>query len=193
MFYWDINQNSNVWRICHAWYSNRYNQEIMIFWYKLKLNMIWCEIVTTPHNYAFKGDKVIKNRCYSIYIIIQKVFRLLENYNSQVFLCWMIQEEISEVKMEYFISDLDISLILNQNNFVRKYADLTESRFLLCGTFGNSQITSCLSHAPLRTIESKWLHLLYWPFHLPLCKVTTSPNFKFTKFILCSSYKKKVK
>ena len=62
----------------------------------------------------------------------------------------MIQEEISEVKMEYFISDLDISLILNQNNFVRKYADLRESWFLLCGTFGNSQITSCFSHAPLR-------------------------------------------
>ena len=59
----------------------------------------------------------------------------------------MIQEEISEVKMEYFISDLDISLILNQNNFVRKYA---ESWFLLCGTFGNSQITSCFSHAPLK-------------------------------------------
>ena len=57
-----------------------------------------------------------------------------------VFLCRMIQEEISEVKMEYFISDLDVSLILNQNNLVRKYANLTESRFLLCGTFGNSQI-----------------------------------------------------
>ena len=157
-------------------------------------NSIWFDAKSWQHH-TIMLSRVIRllKPLLSIYIIIQKVFRLLENYNSQVFLCWMIQEEISEVKMEYFISDLDISLILNQNNFVRKYADLTESRFLLCGTFGNSQITSCLSHAPLRTIESKWLHLLYWPFHLPLCKVTTSPNFKFTKFILCSLYKKKVK
>ena len=66
----------------------------------------------------------------------------------------MVQEEISEVKMEYFISDSDISLILDQNNLVKKYADLIES----C-TFGNSQITSCFSHAPLMTNRKQMVTL----------------------------------
>ena len=54
-----------------------------------------------------------------------------EKLQLAVFLCQMVQEEISEVKMEYFISDSDISLILDQNNLVKKYADLIESWFLL--------------------------------------------------------------
>ena len=82
-----------------------------------------------------------------------------EKLQLAVFLCPMVQEEISEVKMEYFISDSDISLILDQYNLVKKYADLIESWFLLCGTFGRSQITSCLSHAPLMTNRKQMVTL----------------------------------
>ena len=47
----------------------------------------------------------------------------------------------------------------NQNNFVRKFADPGESIFLLCGTFGNSQIASCFSHAPLRSNRKQMVTL----------------------------------
>lgn len=92
-------------------------QEIMIFWYKLKLNMIWCEIATVPHTYAFKDDKVIQTVANHIHNQ-SKNLSTFGKLQLVVFLCRVIQEEISEVKM--IISDLDISLILNQNNLVRK-------------------------------------------------------------------------
>ena len=73
----------------------------------------------------------------------------------------MIQEEISDVNMEFFISGLDIALILNQNNYpVKKCADLRESISFVWYIWQQPNYFLFQSRAvkdKSNSVESKWL------------------------------------